>query len=489
MAVQPSRRAHGATVMRSSMWMLANSAVIKAITFLTQIVLSTILAKEDFGVYAIALSVSALLTNLRGAGMSQWLTQGGCEHFAERAGHAFWTSTAFNTLLGVAIVAAAYPAGSFFDNATVPLVLLVTGAAFPLLTFGEYFKTSMAIDLRMREITTIEVVSGVVRYGLMIGLAVAGFGPLSFVIPLPFSYVLEAAMGYAYTRDKAWLRKSRVRQWGPLVVQNRWIMIGTFVITITLQADYFILGKLAPLAVLGVYYFAYQMTYMSAALITENVRRVLFPGLVAIPAERRAAAALRAATICTVLGAPLLMVFAAVIGPLETIVWGGKWSDAVLPIQLLSIGLPLQLMTTVTQASLHSDGRFRLWSGVNLMGAGCVVVGATTAGLVAPGDVARITAIITVALAIANGLQVLIVFRAQGITVTSVLSASAAPLVTAPVALLVTLAVGASMSMGSAAHLAFNMVAFWVLWLALSALLSRRQLRSTIASLQSAFAR
>lgn len=489
MTSQPARTPLGATLIRSSMWMLLNSAFIKLVTFLTQIVLSTILAKEDFGVYAIALSVSALLTNLRGAGMGQWLIQGGKENFSQRAGHAFWTSVAFNAFLGVVIVAIAYPAGSFFENSQVPLVLLISGASFPLLSLGEYFKNVMAIDLRMRDITTIEIASSLVRYGLMLGLAIAGFGPLSFVIPLPFSYVLEAAMGYAFTRDQAWRRSSRARDWGPLILRNRWIMIGTFVITISLQADYFVLGKLAPLSVLGVYYFAYQMTYMSAALVTENVRRVLFPGLVTVPAERRAAAALQASTICTVLGAPLLMVIAAVIGPLEDLIWSGKWADAVLPIQLLSIGLPLQLMTSVTQSSLQSDGRFRLWSGVNLIRAVCVVIGATTAGLLFPDDIDRITAVIATSLAIANGTQVWIAYKVQGIKLGTVLAESVSPLVIAPAALLATLALGDSVTVGSMTQVVFNLLCFFVLWVALSAMLARKELRLAASSLRSALTR
>ncbi len=41
----------------------------------------------------------------------------------------------------------------------------------------------------------------------------------------------------------------------------------------------------------------------------------------------------------------------------------------------------------------------------------CVIVGATTVGLLVPGDIVRITAIMAVSLAIANGLQVWLAYR------------------------------------------------------------------------------
>ena len=476
----------GARVMRSSLWMLMNSAITRLITFLAQIALSVLLTKSDFGIYAAAMSISAFLTNLRGAGMGQWLTQGGRERLEGRAGHAFWTSLAFNIGLGLLIVALAIPAATFFGDERVRLVLFISGASFPLITVGSYFKQVMAIELRMREITTIEIISAVLRYGLIVMLAATGFGPLSFVIPLPISFALEGILGYLYTRDKAWRRRSSPREWLPLILGNRWILVGTFVTTVALQGDYFVLGKLATLTTLGTYYFAYQMTYMSAGLITENARRVLFPGLVAVPADRRPAAALRAATICTVLGAPLLLMLGAAIGPLENFIWHGKWADAVAPIQLFSLGLPLQLMTTVTQSSLQSDGRFRLWSMVNGIRGCCVVVGAMIGGTLYAGNIHMIATIMTVSFAVANATQVWIAYRVQEIRLSAVLRACFASVVIAPLSLCATIGMTRVVDVDPIWELALGLAVFGVLWIALTAVFDGTALRMGAAALHSA---
>lgn len=475
--------------MRSSIWMLVNSVLSRGITFFAQVALSIMLAKSDFGVYAAAMSISALLTNLRGAGMGQWLTQGGQTQFESRAGHAFWTSLLFNAGLGLLMIGIATPAAAFFGDDRIGVILRISGASFPIISIGSYYTTVLAINLRMREVTTIELTSTLLRYALIIVLASVGFGPLSFVIPLPISYALEGFAGYFYTRDKAWHRRPEPRKWLPLVFRNRWIMIGTFVTTISLQADYFTLGKLTKLSTLGVYYFAYQMTYMSAALITENARRVLFPGLVAVPAERRPAASLRAATICTVLGAPLLMLLGAVMSPLETVVWHGKWQDAVVPIQLFSLGMPLQLMTTVTQSSLQSDGRFRLWSSVNALRAVCVVLGASIAGLLFTDNIQVITGIITLALAVANAGQVWIVYAAQGIGLGKIARACLASLTIAPAGLCVTVLLDHRLDLDPVLQIVIDLGFFTATWLILTLLLDRVALRTGIAALRSAASR
>src|SRR5699024_5215156 len=161
------------------------------------------------------------------------------------------------------------------------------------------------------------------------------------------------------------------------------------------------------------YYFSYQLTYMTAVLITENARRVMFPSLVAVPSAQRVDAALQASRTYLTLGAPFLMVLGVVFSPLQTLIWDGKWSDAVSSVQLLSVGLPIQLLTVVAQSMLEGDGRFKLWAAVNSVRATIVVIGALSAGLLFPDSNTAIAATMTVAFAIGNLSQVSIAFLRQ----------------------------------------------------------------------------
>src|SRR5699024_2561729 len=249
-----------------------------------------------------------------------------------------------------------------YEKYAVRTLRIISGLSFPLMTLGSFYKDALAIQIRMREVTWIELSSAVIRNGLMIVFALIGLGPLSFVLPLPISYITEGLLGYVFARDLPWKRRGDVRLWPQLILRNRWILAGTFVSTVTLNADYFLLGKLTPLTVIGVYYFSYQLTYMTAVLITENARRVMFPSLVAVPSAQRVDAALQASRTYLTLCAPFLMVLGVVFSPLQTLIWDGKWSDAVSSVQLLSIGLPIQLLTVVAQSMLQGDGRFKLWA-------------------------------------------------------------------------------------------------------------------------------
>lgn len=474
-------------VARSSMWMLFNSAASRALTLATQIILALILSQSDFGVWAIALSVSVMLTNFRGGGMLQWLMQGGQEKYAARAGDAFWSSLAFNCLLGLLIVALASPAGKFYGNSDVFVLLLISGCSFPLMTFGSFYKNALSIQIRMREVTWIELASALIRNSLMIVFATAGLGPLSFVLPLPISYLMEGGAGFIIVRDRPWQRHSYFRQWPKLIIRNRWILAGTFVSTVTLNADYFILGKLAPLAVVGVYFFAYQMTYRTAVLITENARRVLFPSLVAVPKKRRTAAALRAARTYLTLGAPLLMLVAVVFGPLQTLIWNGKWEDSVSSVQLLSIGLPLQLLTVVAQSMLQGEGRFKLWASVNTLRALIITIGALTAGIIFPENNTEIAAFMASAFAVGNALHVCIAFLRQGTTMIELIRTVWRGILVAPTSLVVVLFGVRFTSFSPIVELVVSLAAFACLHVALSVVFSWHDIKEAKHFLRSAF--
>jgi len=49
-------------------------------------------------------------------------------------------------------------------------------------------------------------------------------------------------------------------------------------------------------------------------------------------------------------------------GPFEQLLWGGKWTSAVRPIQLLALAMPLHLASMVVEMLAQSQGRFRLWT-------------------------------------------------------------------------------------------------------------------------------
>ena len=149
---------------------------------------------------------------------------------------------------------------------------------------------------------------------------------------------------------------------------------------------YFIVAFFVSQSVVGVYFFAYQMTQQVVALITTNIQQVLAPALVHLvdEPERLRAAAVRTLHVLMLVAAPLMLGISVTIASFETLILGGKWIDAVAPIQVFGAFTPIALTWGLTYAILTSLGRFKAWAvgsvlegvGVNLAaGAGALITG------------------------------------------------------------------------------------------------------------------
>jgi O-antigen/teichoic acid export membrane protein len=462
--------------LRATLWMVVNSAYVRAASFIAQVLLASILSAHDFGVYAAAIALTALVLPFRGGGLYEWLTQGGVNGLDQRGGDTWWGALLTNGIIGLAICVLAWPAAGFFDEPALVGVLLVFGLTFPLITPGSFHRTVLGLHLRGREISIIDMAGASVRYPLMVALALLGLGPLSFVLPLPASYLAEWAVGAWFSRDPTWRRRSTPSLWGVLFWSNRWTLGAMLLFSISANIDFLTVGRLAPLAVLGAYFFAYQMTYMSATLVTDNARKVLFPALVAIPHERRAAAALQTTTVAVVLGAPFLLALGAVADPLEDLVWGGKWDAAVLAMQVFSLGLPIHFLSVLTQSELQSNGQYRAWaafSGIRGIAAG---TGAVAGCLLFPSETGRIAACVAAGIGCAELVQTIVTFHRNGIGAGHMLWANRSPLLIAPAALIGAIVTTYRLDLPALASCAVSLGALAILWVLGTMLIARGQI-------------
>ena len=67
------RRTYGRAAVRGAAWFLLASTAAQSLSLLTQLALGYLLAEEEFGVYALALSFSSLIVILRNGGMHRIL--------------------------------------------------------------------------------------------------------------------------------------------------------------------------------------------------------------------------------------------------------------------------------------------------------------------------------------------------------------------------------------------------------------------------------
>ncbi|MEX2219328.1 MAG: oligosaccharide flippase family protein [Phycisphaerales bacterium] len=375
--------AMGRTVARGSLWMILQTGATKLAGLAAQVLLGAILSGGDFGIYAIAISLSVFAAVLRDGGVRSLLIQRQREYDAI-LGPVFWMGLAFNLATGILIAGLGPPAALAYGDGRLVLMLALIGVSIPLSTPAAILSGRLSIELRFREQAVAGTVAALVRYGGAVALALLGFGPLSFVLPLPAMALTEWAVLAVYTRDRPWRRPAALRLWRGMLTQTRWIIIANFAVALYNMGNYSLVGLLVAREVVGVYFFAYQIVLQLAALISTNFNLVLFPAFTHMSGEpdRLRAAVRRSLRQLMLVGVPLGMVLVPAFPHIEALVWRGRWAEAVLPVQLIAIFYPPSVVQAIGFAALQAWGDFRRWAVLlALQSAGMLAVGALAAAL------------------------------------------------------------------------------------------------------------
>ena len=339
--------------------MVAQTIAAKAATLVGQLILARLLLPEDFGLFGMSLTVMAFVSLIQNAGLADILVQRQAK-FRRWANAAFWLSLALGVFASLIMVLAAPLAASFYHAPQLRGLINLLALCPPLLGMGTVPRAQLINQLRFRALAATGLIEAIGTVGLSIVLAYAGFGAYSFVVPKP---VIAAVLTVAL-----WALARTPLRWAPQI--RRWKFLAGHAATligvgiawmVVLQGDNAMLGKYHPPSVVGIYFFAYNLSVQTLILLTVNVASVLFPALSQLNAEpqRQMSALLRSSAAIAVVAGPLCML-QAVLAPLFIpLLFGTKWVPAVAVFQVLTIAMTICIGSYSSRNMLKAQGRFQ----------------------------------------------------------------------------------------------------------------------------------
>lgn len=344
-------------------WLIGSSVIIQSFSLVAQIVLGWLLSQHDFGLYALAIGVASCLQVFRDGGVSLWLARQSRTEFTGNAVDGFWLCLASSICISVLLLALAPIMASVYGQPLVGWLVAVIAFSLPLDTYGVIAEADLQVALRFQALSCYRTMSSLVRYALTIGFAWAGWGPMSFVLPLIPVAIVRLLYGYGLTRFVPWNGWPRWKQVWVVFRESRWVFSGTFASSVFRQIDYLTLGLVASTATVGIYFFAFQLTIQPVLLFGQSLRRVLIPTFsrAGRDAERRQRAIVRTAGLLGLIGSGLFLLLSMVAGLVERSLWQGNWEVAVPAIRWLAAAMPLHLFALLARMLAQADGRFRLW--------------------------------------------------------------------------------------------------------------------------------
>ncbi len=353
------------------MWVVAQSVVGRGVMLVQQLALAWLLVKSDFGLIGLAYTVTGFVIPLANLGIDSVLVQRG-RRYRQWATPAFWLGMTISVVAATVTAAFAAPLAAWaYHQPKLIGIIGVLALALPIQALQFVPKAQLQIELRFKSVVLLGILNSALTALLTIVAAWLGFGAYSFVLPVP---IVSAIVGGA----SWWIARPPVRLAAKFARWRYLFGSGATVLGIVLlhglinQGDYIALGLAGfPDTVIGTYVFAFNIAIQPLRLLSGGVPAVLFPSLsqLMLDPEKQVRAALRAMRLLTMVTVPFCLLQIVVAEPLFRLIFPPRWLDAVLPCQILTIGLTLNATSWPAHSLMMAQGRFRELFGITVLAA------------------------------------------------------------------------------------------------------------------------
>lgn len=336
-------------------WMILQRLAVRGIGLVSTMILARLLIPADFGIVALATSLSALLDALFEFGFDLALIHRQTQLDQEGARRHYDSAWTLSVLRGLAtaviLLTIAAPMGRLYDDARlVPVMMWLAVAAlatgFQNVGIVE-FRRELQFDYEFRLLVRAKIVAFLVTISLAWTLRdyralVAGIiaGKLTSLV---LSYAMHPF------RPRFSLASSR-----EFLHFSKWLCLDNIAVAIKSRSDTFFVGKLAGADSLGFYALAYEISNLTSTELVAPISRVLFPGFAKIAGDRRRLAwgFVESLSIIIFIAAPMAAGIAMVSDYVVAIFLGARWAPVIPLIQVLTL-YGLLSLTSANGAALY----------------------------------------------------------------------------------------------------------------------------------------
>ncbi|HVT87577.1 MAG TPA: oligosaccharide flippase family protein [Tepidisphaeraceae bacterium] len=346
-------------------WNFAVTLGSKLVGFVSQLVLARLLLPEQFGAYAEATIVMSFAVILRDAVLPQILISRQRE-LEGWINPAFWISLmlGFASALIMAVAAVVWQLRS--NGSLVAGLLWMAALGSPFIAAGVVPTVILQVRLRFKLIAKIAAQMVLLNTALSIGMAMLHCGAYSLMVPQVVTAVLRACILFYLASPKIRWRM-QFAKWIGLAQDSGMMILSSLGLVVVGQGDYIILTARYDKAIVGFYFFAFNLSLQIINLTSSSLAGVLSPTLARLnlERERQVGAYLRACKILAAIGAPICTLQILLARFAIVAIFGVRWADSVPLLQILSAGMAFALVNSFAGSVLQTQGRFRtqaLWT-------------------------------------------------------------------------------------------------------------------------------
>jgi O-antigen/teichoic acid export membrane protein len=341
----------------------------------TLLVLARLLSPTDYGLQAMVLSLTNLVSLLKDAGLN-FSTVNKEDLTHEQVSTLFWINAALGLMLTLVVALASHFLSVFYRDPRLFWITMASSTIFLFNSLSVQHRALLDRSMRFTAGATIDITSGILGTVVAIGMAVGGFGYWALIcqnISLP----IFGMIGLWFAMP--WL-PGRPR-WSPelrsMVKAGGTVTLNTIVMYFAYNTEKILLGRFWGPAPLGIYGRAYQLANLPAQQVTGSVGAVAFPMLSRMqndpPRLRRSY--LKSHSLVVSITVPLVISFAFFANEIVGVLLGPKWQGTAPVLRLLTPAMLVIALMNPISYILRATGQVERSLKISFLIAPVVILG------------------------------------------------------------------------------------------------------------------
>ncbi|MBU0556054.1 MAG: lipopolysaccharide biosynthesis protein [Alphaproteobacteria bacterium] len=344
-------------LLKGAGWVMASQVIINIISFASSIILARLLVPEDFGLVALALGVSAIVTAFTSMPLSQALIR--IDDIEEDHFHSAFTLGLMRAaLLTLLLAVAAWPTAMLYqDNRLASIMLVLAGQAF----IGGFHSARWPMIQKNLSFGPDAIVSTTARLAAAISSVLIAYHYQSYwaiVVPIVLMQILGVGLTQLYAPYRPRLRFNKIPEIWSFSI---WMTFSSVLTTVNARVDSLVVGGILGQRAVGFYSYADEKARMPTRELSAPLIRLLFPGLAAVKndPERLATAYKRTQAMVFAVCVPAGAGFGLVADMFVHILLGEKWLPIIPIMQVLAFAFAFENLVTATAPLAMAMGATR----------------------------------------------------------------------------------------------------------------------------------
>jgi O-antigen/teichoic acid export membrane protein len=344
-------------------WNSLGLIIDNGLSLIVKLILARLLLPKDFGIIGFAVVFMGIIKVISDMGMSTALIQRKDENLKPiDYDTAFWAGIIWGLFLATILILAIAPiAADFFNAPLLKSIIPVLSITFVLKPLNTVHIVNITREMDFKRLVLPRNISNIAAAAIAIIMALTGFGVWSLVFQRVLTNVFLVSIYSYVSKWRPHLRfdKNSFRKIFSFGVYTTGTGIFNF---LTGNIDYLLIGKMLGAGPLGVYSLAYNITYVVRGQIMNVINKVFYPVYSKIQDDTVKIKRYYFSVIkynCIAIY-PIMVGLILLAKPFVLIGLGNKWSEAVLPTQLMAGAGLVHLLTSSNTILLRGIGKPKL---------------------------------------------------------------------------------------------------------------------------------